>query len=151
MLETHMPLSKKSVANLRAAMDRLVDGTAEVSDGSQFHLKALSIESGVGRTTLHKDDAEGLRDEWEKRLESAGKDIRAVGNVHLREHLYRKRLEAVKSECAQLAAENGRLAHQVYLLAVALREATLTEEEAGSPDAVINFVQRVRKSGPATK
>ncbi|MFJ6809125.1 hypothetical protein ACIQRK_24370 [Streptomyces anulatus] len=120
---------------IREAMDRLLTGQPETSDGS-LTVKALAAEAGVHRMALYKRHAD-LKNEFDERVRTETKQVPET------EKQLRGTVSKLKETVANQRAELEELRHLVTNLTLASAVLTLTPdapaEPAPAPDNVIPF------------
>jgi septal ring factor EnvC (AmiA/AmiB activator) len=99
---------------IRAAMDRILDGTPERSDGA-LTVVALAIEAGVPRNALTQRHTD-LKDEFYRRIRERGADNADEARLRATIAQLRKTIASKNKELAQLRADVPALVRAVNQL-----------------------------------
>ena len=105
---------------IRAAMDRILDGTPERSNGA-LTVVALSIEAGVPRNALTQRHTD-LKDEFYQRIRERGADNGDEARLRATIAKLRQTIASKNRELAQLRADVPALVRAVNQLTLELQE-----------------------------
>jgi chromosome segregation ATPase len=105
---------------IRAAMDRILDGTPERSNGA-LTVVALAIEAGVPRNALTQRHTD-LKDEFYQRIRERGADNADEARLRVTIAKLRQTVANKNRELAQLRADVPALVRAVNTLTLELRE-----------------------------
>jgi chromosome segregation ATPase len=105
---------------IRAAMDRILDGTPERSNGA-LTVVALAIEAGVPRNALTQRHTD-LKDEFYQRIRERGADNADEARLRATIAQLRKTIASKNRELAQLRADVPALVRAVNQLTLELQE-----------------------------
>jgi hypothetical protein len=105
---------------IRAAMDRIMDGVPERSNGA-LTVVALAIEAGVPRNALTQRHTD-LKDEFYQRIKASGADNGDEARLRATIARLTKTIEAKNSELAQLRADVPALVRAVNQLTLENRQ-----------------------------
>jgi len=122
---------------IRAAMDRILDGTPERSNGA-LTVVALAIEAGVPRNALTQRHTD-LKDEFYQRIRERGADNADEARLRATIAQLRKTIASKNRELAQLRADVPALVRAVNQLT--LENQQLRDARAGG--SVVPFPRRV--------
>lgn len=103
---------------IRAAMDRILDGTPERSNGA-LTVVALAIEAGVPRNALTQRHTD-LKDEFYQRIRERGADNADEARLRATIAQLRKTIASKNKELAQLRADVPALVRAVNQLTLEL-------------------------------
>jgi multidrug resistance efflux pump len=122
---------------IRAAMDRILDGTPERSNGA-LTVVALAIEAGVPRNALTQRHTD-LKDEFYQRIRERGADNADEARLRAAIARLRKTIVSKNKELAQLRADVPALVRAVNQLTLELQE---TRAEVTAPGNVTRLDSR---------
>jgi septal ring factor EnvC (AmiA/AmiB activator) len=105
---------------IRAAMDRIMDGVPERSDGA-LTVVALATEAGVPRNALTQRHTD-LKDEFYQRVKASGADNGDEARLRATIARLKKTIKAKNSELAQLRADVPALVRAVNQLTLENRQ-----------------------------
>jgi chromosome segregation ATPase len=105
---------------IRAAMDRILDGTPERSNGA-LTVVALAIEAGIPRNALTQRHTD-LKDEFYQRIRERGADNADEARLRATIAQLRKTIASKNRELAQLRADAPALVRAVNQLTLELQE-----------------------------
>jgi hypothetical protein len=125
---------------IRAAMDRILDGTPERSNGA-LTVVALAIEAGVPRNALTQRHTD-LKDEFYQRIKERGADNADEARLRATIARLRKTIASKNKELAQLRAD-------VPALVRAVNQLTLEQETRAEVTAPGNVTRLDSRRVPA--
>jgi len=105
---------------IRAAVDRILDGTPERSNGA-LTVVALAIEAGVPRNALTQRHTD-LKDEFYQRIRERGADNEDEARLRATIAKLRQTIASKNRELAQLRADVPALVRAVSTLTLELQE-----------------------------
>lgn len=123
---------------IRAAMDRILAGTPERSNGA-LTVVALAIEAGVPRNALTQRHTD-LKNEFYQRIKEHGADNEDEARLRTTIARLRKTIEAKNRELAQLRADVPALVRAVSQLT--LENEQLRDMRSGTGGSVVPFPGR---------
>ncbi|WKT88271.1 hypothetical protein QYR02_12530 [Microbacterium maritypicum] len=126
-----------SEAKLRAAMERLLAGTAERTDGRLIK-ENLYREAGVSRATMNR--ARSVLDEWSLRADDARPRDKEVEDL-------KRKLTEQRVEARKLRARIRELESQLTIAATAVSELHVENQLLRGEDPTRNVTLMRRSSG----
>jgi hypothetical protein len=120
---------------IRAAMDRVLAGTPEQSNGT-LTVVALAIEAGVPRNALTQRHTD-LKDEFYQRIKERGADNGDEARLRVTIAKLKRTIAAKNKELAQLRADVPALVRAVHQLT--LENQQLREMRSGADGNVVPF------------